>query len=117
MARKSKTGFDRYFARRMKDPSFAAAYTEARSETDAVDALVRSLDAARETAGLTTAALAKKAQMQPEVIRRLFTAKNSNPTLVTVMKLASALDCSLELSPRAGRRPRATQVSARALRR
>ena len=43
MARKSKTGFDRYFARRMKDPSFAAAYTEARSRTvaGALDASLR----------------------------------------------------------------------------
>jgi DNA-binding phage protein len=113
MARTSKTGFDRYFITRMKNPAFTAEYTTARSETDTVDALVRSLDAAREKAGLTKTALAKLADMKPELVRRLFTAKDSNPTLFTVVKLASALNCSVELSPRTGRRPRRRLLEAR----
>jgi len=45
--------------------------------------------------------------MGPEVVRRLFTASDPNPTLDTVVRLAVALDCNLGLEPRvAGRRKR-----------
>jgi hypothetical protein len=44
--------------------------------------------------------------MSPEVVRRLFTARNPNPTLDTVVRLAVALDCNLGLEPRVGRRTR-----------
>ena len=104
MARRAKTGFDRYFDARMKDPDFAAEYASARKEIDTVDAIVRALDAAREKQGLTKADLAKRVGMKPEVVRRLFTADEPNPTLDTVVKLASALNCSLGLVPRTSRR-------------
>ena len=117
MARNSKTDFDRYFTKRMKDPSFAAQYKTARAQTDAVDALVRSLDAARESAGLTKVALATRAEMKPELVRRLFTSKAANPTVVTLVKLARALDCTVELTPRAGRHSKPLRASAREVRR
>ena len=104
MARTSKTGFDRYFTKRMKDPSFAAQHKSAREETDAIDSLVRSLDAARESAGLTKAALANRADMKPEQVRRIFTAKASNPTVAILVKLPSALKLHGRSHPRTGRR-------------
>lgn len=117
MARTSKTGFDRYFTTRMKDLSFAAEYKTARADTDAVDALLRALDSARESAGLTKSALATRAAMKPEQVRRLFTAKASNPTVATLVKLASALNCRVELTPRAGRRSKPMRPAAREVRR
>ncbi len=109
MAR-SKTSFDRYFSARMKNAEFAAEYSSARREIDAID-LVRALDAAREKAGMTKAQLAKRVDMKPEVIRRLFTADEPNPTLDTVVKLVNALNCSLDLVSRAT--GKATRVSRR----
>lgn len=100
MARRPSTGFDRYFDKPMETPGFASAYEAARQEIDAVDVLMRALDAARMEKGLTKAALARLAGMAPEVVRRLFTAEGSNPTLETVVKIASALDHRLGLHPR-----------------
>ncbi len=104
MARRPKTGFDTYLQRQMKDPAFARAYESARSEIDSVDAFVRALDARREQTGLTKSHLAKLVGMKPEVVRRLFTSSEPNPTLDTVIRLVVALDCKLGLEPRrAGR--------------
>ena len=88
-------------------------YKTARAQTDAVDALVRALDAAREDAGLTKAALAERADIKPEQVRRLFTASASNPTVATLVKLATALDCTLALTPRVRRRGRRARHAAR----
>ncbi len=106
MARRAKTGFDRYFEGQLQDAEFAREYESARQEIDAIDAFVRALDARREEAGMTKAELAKQVGMKPEVIRRLFTASEPNPTLDTVVRLAAALDCRLGLEPRHGRRVR-----------
>ena len=58
--------------------------------------------------------LAKRVGMSPEVVRRLFTASDPNPTLDTVVRLAVALDCNLGLEPRVGRRTR--KLAAREVR-
>jgi DNA-binding phage protein len=101
MSRRAKTGFDRYFDDRMKNREFAGEYVAARREIDTIDGLVQALDQAREQEGLTKAELAKRVGMKAEVVRRLFTAHDPNPTLDTVVKLVSALNCSLDLVPRA----------------
>ncbi len=50
-----------------------------------------------------------------EVVRRLFTASDPNPTLDTVLRLAVALECNLGLEPRVvGRRTR--KLAAREVR-
>ena len=107
--RKQQTGFDRYFEQRMQSPTFAAEYREARAEIDATDKLIRALDAARERAGMTKADLARQINSKPEVIRRLLTVADGNPTMDTVLKIATALGCHLELvtdaqPPTSGRR-------------
>lgn len=48
---------------------------------------------------MTKAELARKIDARPEVVRRLFTTSTSNPTLETVLELASALGFHLELVP------------------
>lgn len=117
MARNPKTGFDRYFTKRVKAPEFATVYKTARADTDAIDALVRAIDAARESEGLSKAELANRADMRPEQVRRLFTARASNPTVATLVKLAGALNCRVEVTPISGRRSKAARVSAREVRR
>ncbi len=104
MGRRTRTGFDRYFDERMKDPAFAAEYSEARAEIDAVDTLIRALDQARERSGLTKADLARRIRAKPEIVRRLLTDASGNPTMTTVLEVASALGCHLELVPNASGR-------------
>jgi DNA-binding phage protein len=116
MARRTKTGFDRYFDVRMKDPAFAAEYAQARAEIDAIDTLIGALDEARDRSGLTKADLARRIHAKPEIVRRLLTDVGGNPTMSTVLKVASAVGCHLELVPNtSGRRvvPRSAAARSR----
>ncbi|MGH7269821.1 MAG: helix-turn-helix domain-containing protein [Polyangiaceae bacterium] len=97
MPRRTKTGFDKFLDQQVKSPSFAKSYAEARSEVDAIDVMVRALDVAREKSGLTKADLATSIDARPEVVRRLFTQKNPNPTISTLIRLAAALGYRVEL--------------------
>lgn len=97
MTRRTKTGFDKFFDGQMKAPSLAKNYRETRAEVDAIDNMVRALDAARESSGLTKADLAAALDTPPEVVRRLFTTKHPNPTLSTVVRIAAALGYRVEL--------------------
>ncbi len=106
MAARKKTGFDKYFETRMKDSRFAAEYRNARAEIDATDVLIRALDQAREASGLSKAELARRIDAKPAMVRRLLTAPRGNPTVGTVLKVASALGYHLELAPGSSRRRR-----------
>ncbi len=106
---RAKTGFDKYVRARMQDPEFASAYKEALVEIDAIDRLMRRIDVARARAGLSKADLARRASAPQESVRRLLTAKKSNPTLQTVVRLAQAVGLRVELVAESapGRRRRA----------
>lgn len=97
MARRPKTAFDRYVNQRRKDPAFDADHEQARDEIGVVDEFIRALDEARIEADVSKAELARRIGAKPEVVRRLLTAKQANPTLRTVASLASALGLRLEL--------------------
>jgi len=98
MAMTTRTGADRYFERRASEPGYAEAYDEARRRVDAIDRLVRALDDRREELGLSKAELARRAELAPEAVRRLFSVDSPNPTIGTLTALADAL--GLELVPR-----------------
>jgi transcriptional regulator with XRE-family HTH domain len=106
---RTKTGVERFFDEQMKLPSFAESYTDARAAVDAIDSVVRALDAARQKCGLTKAELAGAIDARPEVVRRLFTTKTPNPTLSTIIRLAAAVGYRVELvrdaRPKKARRP------------
>lgn len=89
-----------YFSRRMQDPKFAAGVRAERDRIDAIDRIVRHLDDERERQGISKAELARLSDKRAEVLRRLFTAENPNPTLETVVDIARALDLDLVLAAR-----------------
>jgi DNA-binding phage protein len=97
MASTTRTGADRYVARRASEPGYAEAYDEARRRIDAIDRLVRALDDRRGELGLSKAELARRAELAPEAVRRLFSVDSPNPTIGTLTALADAL--GLELVP------------------
>ena len=99
--KRKKTGFDRFFDEQMAGAEFREGYEKIRSEIDAVDALVRALDDARVEVGVSKAELARQISAEPAAIRRLFTAKQVNPTLATFAKLAEALGYEVLLAPKA----------------
>jgi transcriptional regulator with XRE-family HTH domain len=113
VTRTTRTGAERYFAARAEQPGFADAYDEARRRIDQIDRLVLALDERRETMGITKAELARRADIAPEAVRRLFSTDSPNPTIGTLTAIADALD--LELVTRK-RRVRQTESSPTGLR-
>jgi DNA-binding phage protein len=97
MTTSPRTGAERYLQDRLSDPEYAAAHEQARRRIDAIDGVLRSLDARRADLGLSKAELARRAGLRPEAVRRLFASQTANPTLATLSAIADALD--LELRP------------------
>src|SRR5438552_10303867 len=83
-------------------PELREHYNRTRAAGIRARELVQRLDSERELAGLTKAALAERIGVDASVVRRLFSAEASNPTLHTVLELAAAL--GLQISFRAPRR-------------
>ena|SRR5437773_10315021 len=94
-----KTAFDRDFERNMQDPEFRTAYERTRSRIDAIDEVVRALDAARAEQAIPKAELARRMGVQAEAIRRLFSAERPNPTMKTVVAAADALGLRVKVVP------------------
>ncbi len=111
VTRPTRTGAERYFAERAEEPGFTDAYNQARRRIDQIDRLVLALDEHRETLGMTKAELARRADLAPEAIRRLFSTDSPNPTIGTLAAVADALD--LELVTRRRRIRLATEVAYR----
>jgi len=93
------TAYERYRAERLTDPKFKALYTQKRAEIDLIDKILANIEQRREELRLSKADLARLVGMRPEAVRRLLSAKNSNPTLFTVTKLAFALGMRIEIKP------------------
>lgn len=96
---RAKTGFDRFLDEKLRDPSFRREFEEARAEIDATDSFIRALEGARASRGLSKAELARRMSVKPEIVRRLLTDERGNPTIGTVLKVATALDYRIELVP------------------
>src|SRR6266446_2549201 len=95
------TGAERYFeTRAASSPEYPEALDAARSRIAAVDGMVRALDERRKVLGLSKAELARQAGMRPEVVRRLLGAGRANPTLATVISLASAMSLDVRITGR-----------------
>jgi len=98
------TGAERYFeARAAKSPEYRQALDTARARIAAVDGVVKALDERRRDLGLSKAELARRAGMRPEVVRRILGAGPANPTLATVISLASAMSMNVTISAPADR--------------
>lgn len=103
----SLTGAERYLAERLEDPEYRSAYESARERIGQIDSVIRAFDARRSELNLTKAELARRAGVKPEAIRRLFSSEKPNPTLATLVALASALDLEIRPEPRSARAKRA----------
>lgn len=99
-----RTGAERYLAGRLEGAEYRTGYEQAKERIDQIDGIIRAFDARRNELNLTKADLARRAGVKPEAIRRLFAAEKPNPTLSTLVALASALDLELRSEPRAPRR-------------
>lgn len=108
-----RTGFDKFLDEKLRDPAFREEFEVARAEIVATDALIRALEGARAVRGVSKAELARRLSVKPEIIRRLLTDAGGNPTVGTVLKVATALDYHLEIVPNQGRRAAPVSGAAR----
>lgn len=86
-------------ARDIRDPEFLREFIGESVRIAATDMIVNSLDDAREAAGLSKAALARAINVNPAVVRRLFSSGHANPTLGTLAEVAAALGMRVTLEP------------------
>ena len=91
------TAYEEYRAKRLADPEFSALYDQKRAEIDAIDTILSHIEERREELGLSKADLARLVGARPESVRRLLSARSSNPTLFTVTKLASVLGMQIDV--------------------
>jgi DNA-binding phage protein len=91
------TAYEQYRARRLANPEFKALYEQKRAEIDAIDTILSHIEERREELGLSKADLARLVGARPESVRRLLSTRSSNPTLFTVMRLASALGMEIDI--------------------
>jgi len=112
----NKTAFDRFLDEKLRDPAFREEFEVARAEIAATDSLIRALEGARASRGISKAEVARRISAKPEIVRRLLTDGRGNPTVGTVFKVAAALDCHLELVPNSGRRATPSSALSRQVR-
>ncbi len=110
--REMKTAFDLDFETYMKDPEFRAAYKRARARIDAIDDVIRTLDAERAAQGMPKAELARRMGVPAEAIRRLFSTERPNPTMKTVVAAAEALGLKVQAVPARPKRRRRQPAAA-----
>lgn len=108
-----KTGFDKFLDQKLTDPAFRTEYEKARAEITATDAVIRALEVARARTRLSKAELARRMDVKPEIVRRLLTDEGGNPTIATVLKVATTLGYHLELVPNDRRRSAPPREAAR----
>jgi DNA-binding phage protein len=100
-SKRAKTSFELELDEQLKNPRFASQFHAARDEIAATDkatnTFLRGLDKARIKRGLSKAELARRIGSEPAVMRRLLSAEGQNPTLTTLMKIATALGMAMEL--------------------
>jgi DNA-binding phage protein len=83
----------------LEDPDFLREYITESVRIASIDAIINTLDAARISAGLSKAALARTIGAEPASVRRLFSAGTANPTLGTLAEIAAALGLRISVEP------------------
>lgn len=117
-----QTGAERYLGGRLEDAEYHYAYSRALERIAQVDRVIWALDERRVALDISKAELAKRAEMPPDAVRRLFAAGASNPTLKTLTAIAEALGLDIAAverpaEPRRSNVTRARSAAARTRRR
>jgi DNA-binding phage protein len=96
MVAKKMSASEHWLAKKMESPAFRAEFEKSRRETDAVDALIRTMDERRDSLGISKTELARRVGHNEAAVRRLLTA-GGNPTLATVVEILMALGLVLKV--------------------
>ncbi len=99
-AAKTKTDlFWKDLAAELGDPEFLRTYIVESVRIATIDRIINSLDDARLEAGMSKATLARTINVDPSVVRRLFSSSKASPTLGTLAEVAAALGMRVVLEP------------------
>lgn len=90
---------EEYFEGRRAEPGYQEAYDAASRRIAMFDDLVQAMDERRLERGLSKADLARRADLPPTAVRRLFSQQHKNPTLTTLVAIADALETNFSLVP------------------
>ena len=94
--------FAQMFREKMRDPEFRSEYERARGAIAHTQTMLRVIDERRKELRISKAELARRAHVNPAVVRRLFTSTTSNPTMATLFDVLGALgarDIHVEFEP------------------
>jgi transcriptional regulator with XRE-family HTH domain len=105
--------FDLALERELADPEFRAGFERKLAKITAIAELLSSIEAARARKQMPKAEVARRIDRRPEVVSRLLTGRDQNPTLDTIADLAFALDLEIEL--RIKERPKRARDAHRSL--
>lgn len=83
----------------LEDPEFLREYITESVRIASVDGIMKTLDEARASAGLSKADLARAIGADPASVRRLFSTGAANPTLGTLAEIAAALGLRISVEP------------------
>jgi len=93
-------GAEQYLESRLKDAEYRADYSHAQERIALVDRVMRVLDERRAELSISKAELARRAEMPPDAVRRLFATNAANPTLKTLTAIACALGLDIAVVER-----------------
>ncbi len=104
----ARSAAEQILAERLQDPAYRATYELASRRIARFDAVINSFDARRRELGMTKAELARRSELPPAAVRRLFSQQRKNPTLTTLAAIADALGLAVVAVPAASEHDRPT---------
>ncbi len=104
----ARTAAEQILADRLEGPEYRAAYELASRRITRFDAIINAFDARRRELGMTKAELARRSELPPAAVRRLFSQQRKNPTLTTLVAIADALGLAVVAVPAASEHDRPT---------
>lgn len=107
----ARSAAEQILTERLEDPEYRAAYELASRRIARFDAIINAFDARRRELGMTKAELARRSNLPPAAVRRLFSQQRKNPTLTTLVAIADALGLAVVAVPAASEHDRPTAAA------
>jgi DNA-binding phage protein len=96
---KKKSAFWDDLVNDLQDPEFLREYVIQSVRISTIDALMNTLDIARDEAGMSKSDIARAVGKESAAIRRMFSTGHTNPTIGTLAEVAAALGLRISIEP------------------
>jgi DNA-binding phage protein len=95
---RSVSGAEKYFEGRRSDDAYAEFVVDSTRRISMFDEIIEKLDEERQIQNMSKAELARRSNLPPEAVRRLFSQQHKNPTLTTLVAIVDALGGTLSIA-------------------